>query len=63
MKTVLFQAIQFNISTQFSSIWPIDRAQSSANTPGQNGPGSVAMKGCSTFPKAPVSLEPHHQIV
>ena len=25
VKTVLFQAIQFSISTQFSSIWPIDR--------------------------------------
>ena len=24
-KTVLFQTIQFSISTQFSSIWPIDR--------------------------------------
>ena len=26
-------------------------------------PRVVAMKGCSTFPKAPASLEPHHQIV
>ena len=25
VKTVLFQTIQFSISTQFSSIWPIDR--------------------------------------
>ena len=25
VKTVLFQAIQFNISTQFSSIWPVYR--------------------------------------
>ena len=25
--------------------------------------GAMAMKGYSTFPKAPVSLEPHHQIV
>ena len=38
--TVLFQAIQFSISTQFSSIWPIDRTLSGANTPGQSGPGS-----------------------
>ena len=34
LKTVLFQTIQFSISTQFSSILPIDR------TPGQSGPGS-----------------------
>ena len=25
--------------------------------------GSMAMKGCSAFPKAPASLETHHQIV
>ena len=25
--------------------------------------GATAMKGCSAFPKAPASLEPHHQIV
>ena len=24
--------------------------------------GAMAMKGCSAFPKAPASLEPHHQI-
>ena len=24
--------------------------------------GAMAMKGCSTFPKSPASLEPHHQI-
>ena len=24
---------------------------------------AIAMKGYSTFPKAPASLEPHHQIV
>ena len=47
-KTFLFQAIQFSqtvliqfsIRTQFSFIKPIDRALSSANTPGQSGPGS-----------------------
>ena len=32
-KTVLFQAIQFGISTQFSSIWSIDRTLSGATTP------------------------------
>ena len=25
--------------------------------------GAMAMKGCFTFPKAPASLEPHHQVV
>ena len=25
--------------------------------------GTITMKGCSTFPKAPASLEPHNQIV
>ena len=25
--------------------------------------GAMAVKGCSAFPKAPVVLEPHHQIV
>ena len=31
-KTVLFQTIQLSICTQFSSIWPIDRTLSGANT-------------------------------
>ena len=44
-KTVLFQVIQFSISTLSSSIWPIDRAQSGANTPGQSGPGSDGYEG------------------
>ena len=52
-KTVPFQLIQFSISMQFSSVYPIDRAL----------PGAIAMKGCSAFSKAPESLEPHHQIV
>ena len=33
-KTVLFQTIQFSISTQFSSIYPIDRALPGATIPG-----------------------------
>ena len=44
-QTVLFQAIQFGLSTQFSSIWPIDRTLSGAATPGQSGPGSEGNKG------------------
>ena len=40
VKTVLFQVIKFSISTQFSSIWHIDRTLSATITPGQSGPGS-----------------------
>ena len=40
VKIVLFQTIQFSISTQFSSIWPIDRTPSDATTVGQSGPRS-----------------------
>ena len=50
-KTVLFLTIQFFISTQFSSIWPIDRTLSGATTPGQTGPGAMAMKGTPYSPK------------
>ena len=46
-----------------SSIWPIDRTQSGAATPGESGPRNDGMKGYSTFPKGPVLLEPHYQIV
>ena len=44
-KTVLFQAIQFSISTQFSFIWPIDKTLSGATTSGQSGPGSYGNEG------------------
>ena len=37
IQTVLFQTIQFSISTLFSSIWLIDRTLSGATTPGQSG--------------------------
>ena len=43
-KTVLFQTIQFSISTQFSSIQPIDRTLPGAITPDQNGPVSDSNK-------------------
>ena len=45
VKTVLVEAIQFNISTQFISIWPIDRNLSGANTADQCGPGSDGNEG------------------
>ena len=37
VKTILFQAIQFSMSTQFCFIWPKDRTLSGATTPGQSG--------------------------
>ena len=44
-KTVLFQIIQFNKITQFSSIWQIDRTLSGGTTPGQSEPGSDGDEG------------------
>ena len=58
VKTVLFQTIQLSISTQFSSIWHIDRTLWV-----KVDLGAMAMKEYSTFPNAPTLLEPHHQIV
>ena len=61
IKTVLFQAIQFSISTHFSSIWPIDMTLSGATTPGQSGPGSDDNKGVLCIPQSSSII--HHQIV
>ena len=52
-KTVLFQVTQFSISTQFSSIWPIDRTLSGATTQSQNGPGSDGNEGVLLSPQNP----------
>ena len=38
-KIVPFQVIQFSESTQFISIWTIDKALLGATTPGQSGLG------------------------
>ena len=51
-KTVLFQTIQFSISTQFSSIWSIDRALSGSTTPGQSGHGSNGNEGVLCIPQS-----------
>ena len=51
LKTVLFQAIQFSMSTQFSSIWPIDKALSGATTSGLSGPGSDGTEGMLRIPR------------
>ena len=44
-KTLLIQTIQFNISTHFSSIWPINRILSGVTTPGQSWAGSDGNEG------------------
>ena len=62
-KTVLFQAIQFSTSTQFSSIWPINRTLSGATTPSQSGSRSNGNERVIRIPKAPALLEPHHQFL
>ena len=46
-KTGLLQTIHFNISTLFSSVWPIDKTLSGATTPGRVDLGVMAMKGTS----------------
>ena len=51
LKTVLFQTIQFRISMQFSSIWPIDRTLSGATTLGQSGPRSDGSKEILRIPQ------------
>ena len=56
---MLFQTIKFCISTQFRSIWPMDRTLSGDTTPDQR---AIAIKGNPDFSKAPALLEPHHQI-
>ena len=48
-KNCSFQSIQFSISAQFSSIWPIDRTLSGATTLGQSGPGSDSNEGVLCF--------------
>ena len=50
IQTVLFQVIQFCNSTQFSSIWPIDKTLSDATGPGQSGPGSKGNEGVLHIP-------------
>ena len=55
-KTVLFQAIQFSIKIQYSSIWP---------NPGQSGPRSDGNEEVLRIPEFFffALLEPYHQIV
>ena len=51
-KTVLFQTVQFRISTQFSSIWPLDITLSGATNPGRSGPGSDGNEGVLSIPQS-----------
>ena len=62
-QTVLIQAIQFRISTQFSSIWPIDRTLSGTTTPRLSGHESDGNEGIPHIPIGPAFLETHDQIV
>ena len=52
MKSVIFQTIQFSISTQFSSIWHVDRSLSEATTLGQSGLGSDGNDGVHCIPQS-----------
>ena len=52
VKTILFQPIQFSISTQLSSIWPIDKTLSVTTTLGQCGPGSDGNEGVLFIPQS-----------
>ena len=51
-KAVLFQTIQFNISTQFSSIWRIGRTLYSTTPRSLKGPGSDGNKGVLHIPQS-----------
>ena len=51
IKTVLFQVIQFSVSTQFSSIWPIDRILSGATPLSQSGLASDGNEGLFRIPQ------------
>ena len=62
-KKVLFQTIQFSISSQFNSIWPINRTLSGATTQAQSGPGSNGNVGVLHILQSSSITRPHHQIV
>ena len=51
-KTVPLQATHSSISTQFSSIWPLDRTLSGATTPGQSEPKSNSSKAVLCIPQS-----------
>ena len=51
-KVVPFQTVQFIVSTEFNSIWPIDSTWSGATTLGQSGSGSDANEGVLRIPQS-----------
>ena len=62
-QTVLFQTIQFSINMQLVLFNPLIGLYKVLPFRARVDLGAMAMKGCAVFPKAPASLEPHHQIV
>ena len=60
IKTVLLQVIQFSITSQFSSIWAIDRTLSDATTPGQGWPKSNGNEVVLSIPQGSSILESRH---
>ena len=57
VRTILFQTIQFSISTLFSFIWLIERTLSGATTPGQSGPGNDGHEWALHIPQSSSSTE------
>ena len=51
-KTVLFQTIQFSISTLFSFVRPIEKTLSGATTLGHSGPESGGNEGVLCIPQS-----------
>ena len=54
VNTVLFQTIPFCLSTQFSSIWSIDRTLSGATTLGQSWAVGDSYEGVFRFPQSSI---------
>ena len=52
IKTILFQTIQINIRSQFSSIWSVNKTIWRATTPDQSGPRSYGNKRELRFSKS-----------
>ena len=59
-QTVLIQTILFSICMQLVLFNPLIGPLLGATTPSQSGPGAMAMKVYSAFPKGRVLLELHH---
>ena len=58
VKTVLFQTIQLNISTQFISIWLVDRTLWGTTTLDKRGPGSDGNEGVLCIPQSSSKASP-----